>query len=168
MFKPNVSPILLDQITETKPTVQTQKDGEQVIIDPEATTERVVLWFYLLINIGAFLAVPSSYLEKYVGWMVTFTVPMVVYLPLPLVLWWLQKRLVLYPPGGSDLLNCFRVLGICLKKNMWRIGRHGFWDAAKPSYLTASGVSTAVPWNDEFVVDVQRTFQATGSKEIIS
>jgi hypothetical protein len=64
MFKPNVSPILLDQIHETKPTVDTLEDGEMVIIDPEATTERVVLWFYLLINVGGFLAVPSSYLEK--------------------------------------------------------------------------------------------------------
>jgi hypothetical protein len=48
MFKPNVSPTLLDQIKETKPTVETLDDGEKVIIDPEATTERVVLWFYLL------------------------------------------------------------------------------------------------------------------------
>jgi POT family len=93
MFKPNVSPTLLDQIKETKPTVETLDDGEKVIIDPEATTERVVLWFYLLINIGGFLAVPSTYLEKYVGWMVTFTLPLALYLPLPLVLWWLHKRL---------------------------------------------------------------------------
>ena len=48
MFKPNVSPTLLDQIKEKKPTVETLEDGEKVIIDPEATTERVVLWFYLL------------------------------------------------------------------------------------------------------------------------
>jgi hypothetical protein len=93
MFKPNVSPTLLDQIKETKPTVETRDDGEKVIIDPEATTERVVLWFYLLINVGGFLAVPSTYLEKYVGWMVTFTLPLAIYLPLPLVLWWLHKRL---------------------------------------------------------------------------
>lgn len=46
MFKPNVSPTLLDQIKETKPTVETLDDGEKVIVDPEATTERIVLWFY--------------------------------------------------------------------------------------------------------------------------
>lgn len=55
MFKPNVSPVLLDQITDTKPTIKTEKDGERVIVDPESTTERVVLWFYLLINVGGFL-----------------------------------------------------------------------------------------------------------------
>ncbi|KAF8857451.1 peptide transporter [Acephala macrosclerotiorum] len=157
MFKPNVSPTLLDQIQETKPTVKTLEDGERVIIDPESTTERVVLWFYLLINVGGFLGVPSSYLAKDVGWMVCFALPMAIYIPLPFVLWYLHKRLILHPPGGSDLYNCFKVLGICLKKNFSKIGRHGFWEAAKPS---VSG--KASPWNDQFVEDVRRTFQATG------
>ncbi|KUJ09169.1 peptide transporter [Mollisia scopiformis] len=162
MFKPCVSPVLLDQIEETKPTIKTLDDGERVIVDPESTTERVVLWFYLLINVGGFLGVPSSYLAKDVGWMVTFTLPMAIYVPLPFVLWYLHKKLILYPPGGSDLFNCFKVLGICLKKNFSRFGRHGFWEAAKPSVLAASGASTTVPWNDQFVEDVRRTFQATG------
>jgi dipeptide/tripeptide permease len=162
MFKPNVSPTLLDQIKETKPVVKELKSGEKVIIDPESTTEREVLWFYLLINVGGFLGVPSTYTEKYVGWWLTFVIPLLVYLPLPLVLWWLKKRLVLYPPGGSDLYNCFRVLGICLKKGFFKIGRHGFWEAAKPSVMAASGSAVTVPWNDQFVEDVRRTFQATG------
>jgi len=162
MFKPCVSPVLLDQMKETEPTVKMLESGEKVIIDPEATTERVLLWFYLLINVGGFLAVPSSYTEKYVGWMVTFTIPLVVYIPLPFVLWFLHKRLVLYPPGGSDLGNCFKVLGICLQKGFWKIGRHGFWESAKPSVMAAQGINTKLPWNDQFVDDVRRTFQATG------
>lgn len=162
MFKPNVSPVLLDQIKDKKAVVSTTKSGERVIIDPESTTERVVLWFYLLINVGGFLGVPTSYTEKYVGWWLTFLIPLLVYLPLPIILWWLKKHLVLYPPGGSDLLNCFKVLGICLKTNIHRFGRHGFWDAAKPSVVEASGGVLNVPWNDEFVDDVRRTFQATG------
>ncbi|CAL3972762.1 unnamed protein product [Diplocarpon coronariae] len=162
MFKPCVSPTLLDQIPDTKPVVKTLRDGERVIIDPESTTERVVLWFYLLINVGGFLGVPASYLAKYVGWMATFSLPMAIYLPLPFVLWFLHKRLILHPPGGSDLVNCFRVLGICLKKNSSRFGRHGFWEAAKPSVMAAYGGTEVVPWNDQFVEDVRRTFQATG------
>jgi dipeptide/tripeptide permease len=122
----------------------------------------VVLWFYLLINVGGFLGVPSSYLAKDVGWMVCFALPMAIYLPLPFVLWYLHKRLILYPPGGSDLYNCFRVLGICLRKNTFKIGRKGFWEAAKPSVMAANGNVNPVPWNDSFVDDVRRTFQATG------
>ncbi|KAL2069386.1 hypothetical protein VTL71DRAFT_14065 [Oculimacula yallundae] len=162
MFKPCISPILLDQIEETKPTIKVLKSGERVIVDPESTTERVVLWFYLLINVGGFLGLPGSYLAKNVGWMATFALPMGIYVPLPFVLWYLHKRLVLYPPGGSDLYNCFKVLGICLKTNIKRFGRHGFWEAAKPSVIAARGGAVTVPWNDQFVEDVRRTFQATG------
>ncbi|XMA17435.1 hypothetical protein WAI453_010226 [Rhynchosporium graminicola] len=162
MFKPCISPILLDQVEDTKPAIKTLKSGERVIVDPESTTERIVLWFYLLINVGGFLGVPGSYLAKNVGWMATFALPMGIYLPLPLVLWYLHKRLILHPPGGSDLFNSFKVLGICLKTNIGKFGRHGFWDAAKPSTLAAKGSSITVPWNDQFVEDVRRTFQVTG------
>jgi hypothetical protein len=67
MFKPNVSPLLLDQITTTVPTVITTSSGEEVIEDPESTTERVMLWFYLMINIGGFMGIATAYSEKYVG-----------------------------------------------------------------------------------------------------
>lgn len=60
MFKPNVSPLLLDQMTTTVPKVITTADGERVIQDPESTTERVMLWFYLLINIGGFMLVKKK------------------------------------------------------------------------------------------------------------
>lgn len=69
IFKPNVSPLLLDQIPSTLPTVKTLTSGEKVIVDPESTTERVMLWFYLLINIGGFMGVATAYCEKYVGCM---------------------------------------------------------------------------------------------------
>ncbi|KAK4120374.1 general substrate transporter [Parathielavia appendiculata] len=165
MFKPNVSPLLLDQVTTTVPKVITLKSGERVIEDPEATTERVMLWFYLMINIGGFMGVATSYSEKYVGWWLAFLIPLILYLPLPLLLWFLHKRVILHPPGGSDLPNVFRVLGVCLRRGgIMRIGRHGFWNLAKPSNIAAAGLSETYKtrWNDEFVDDVRRTFQATG------
>ncbi len=55
MFKPNVTPMLLDQMTATKMITKVLKSGEKVIVDPEATSERVMLWFYLLINVGGFI-----------------------------------------------------------------------------------------------------------------
>ncbi len=47
---------------------------------------------------------------------------------------------------------------------MKKIGRHGFWDLAKPSNIAAAGLDNTYTtrWNDEFVEDVRRTFQATG------
>ena len=163
MFKPNVSPLLLDQITTTVPKVITLNTGERVIEDPEATTERVMLWFYLLINVGGFFGVATAYAEKYVGWYLAFLLPLLVYLPLPILLWYLKSRLILHPPVGSDLPNVFRVVAVVFRRGgIKRIGRHGFWDLAKPSHIAAAGKNIQVAWNDEFVDDVRKTFQATG------
>ena len=132
----------------TAPTIKVLKSGERVIVDPEATTERAVLWFYLLINVGGFMAVPTSYSEKYVGWALAFGIPLFLWVLLPLALFYVKKRLVLYPPGGSDLVNCFRVLGLALRKGMFKIGRNNFWESAKPSVIVANGGEANVPWND--------------------
>jgi dipeptide/tripeptide permease len=81
------------------------------------------------------------------------------------LLWFLHKRVILHPPGGSDLPNVFRLIGICFRRGgIKRIGRHGFWDLGKPSDIAAAGLSDTykTQWNDEFVEDVRRTFQATG------
>ncbi|KAI2637525.1 major facilitator superfamily transporter peptide [Xylaria nigripes] len=163
MFKPNVSPLLLDQVTAKAPRVITLSSGERVIEDPESTTERVMLWFYLLINIGGFFGVATAYAEKYVGWWLAFLLPLLVYIPLPLLLWFLYPRLILHPPGGSDLANVFRVLGVCVRRGgIFKIGRSGFWDLAKPSEIQKAGLIIRTQWNDAFVDDVRRTFQATG------
>ncbi|KAI1433955.1 major facilitator superfamily transporter peptide [Xylaria sp. CBS 124048] len=163
MFKPNVSPLLLDQVTHTVPKVVTLSSGERVIEDPESTTERVMLWFYLLINIGGFFGVATAYAEKYVGWWLAFLLPTLVYIPLPFLLWFLYKRLILHPPGGSDLLNVFRVLGVIFRRGGFvKIGRRGFWELAKPSEIAKAGLNIKTDWNDAFVDDVRRTFQATG------
>ncbi|KAK3314467.1 general substrate transporter [Apodospora peruviana] len=165
MFKPNVSPLLLDQVSTTVPKVITLSSGERVIQDPESTTERVMLWFYLLINIGGFMGVATAYSEKYVGWWLAFLIPLILYMPLPFLLWFLYKRLILHPPGGSDLPNVFRVLSICIRRGgIRKIGRHGFWEAAKPSNIKAADLDGVyhTTWTDEWVDDIRRTFQATG------
>jgi len=165
MFKPNISPILLDQMKESKLKVKTLKSGEKVLVDPEHTTERTMLWFYFLINVGGFMNVPTSYTAKYVGWWLSFLLPVFFYMPLPILLWFMRKRLTLYPPGGSDLVNVFKVLGICFRRgglrNMFK-KKGNFFEPAKPSVIALSGKPIEVPWNDAFVHDVRRAFQACG------
>ncbi|KAK4494400.1 hypothetical protein PRZ48_014698 [Zasmidium cellare] len=162
MFKPNVTPLLLDQMKSHVPKIKVLKSGERVIEDPEHSTERVMLWFYLLINIGGFMSTATSYSAKYVGWWLAFLLPLLLYLPLPLLLWWLKPRLNLHKPGGSDLPNAIRVISKCLSGGgIFRIGRHGWWDAAKPSVIAAKGGSET-RYNDQFVEDVKRATQATG------
>lgn len=163
MFKPNVTPLLLDQMNSHVPVLKTLKSGERVIEDPEHSTERVMLWFYLLINIGGFMSTATSYSAKYVGWWLSFLLPLLLYLPLPLLLIWLKPRLKMHKPGGSDLPNACRVLGRCLGKGgLFRIGRAGWWDPAKPSLQAAYDLPVETRWNDQFVEDVKRALSAAG------
>lgn len=163
MFKPNVTPLLLDQLRSHVPKVVTLKSGERVIEDPEHSAERVMLWFYLLINIGAFISLGTSYSARYVGWWLAFLIPLILYLPLPFLLIWLKPRLVMHPPGGSDLPNLFRAIGHCMRGGgFFRIGKQGWWENAKPSVIAAKGLPAETRYNDAFVEDVKRTLQATG------
>jgi dipeptide/tripeptide permease len=163
MFKPNISVLLLDQMTTKVPKVITTKKGERVIEDPEATTERVMLWFYLLINVGGFMGVATTYCEKYIGWWLAFVLPLILYLPLPFLMWYLKPRLVLHPPAGSNLGSVFKLLGVVFRRGgIARIGRGGFWKLGKPSEIAAAGLSINTTWNDQFVDDVASAFQATG------
>ncbi|KAL3418869.1 POT family protein [Phlyctema vagabunda] len=158
-FKPNISPMLLDQNPYARSVVSTLPSGERVVIDAEATTERIMLWFYLLINIGGFFGVATSYLAKYVGFWSSFLLPTIIYMLLPPLLWWLHPRLILKPPGGSELGKVVKVVKLCFSHGgFFRIGRTGFWERAKPTF----NGRTDLPWDDQFVVDVQRTFQAAG------
>jgi hypothetical protein len=92
-----------------------------------------------------------------------YLIPTILYLMLPPLLWYLNPRLVKQPPGGSDLGNVFHVLGDCFRHGgITSIGRHGFWEPARPSVRTAAGSTFAYPYDDQFVDDVRRTFQACG------
>ncbi|KAH9908427.1 hypothetical protein F4778DRAFT_347127 [Xylariomycetidae sp. FL2044] len=162
-FKPNISPTLIDQSPHKMAHVITDTNGERVIVDPEESINSVMLWFYLLINIGACFGIPTTYLAKIVGYWAAYLIPTILYLMLPPLLWYLNPRLVKQPPGGSDLGNVFKVLGdIFAHGGFMRIGRKGFWEAGKPSVRKAAGSTKEYGYDDQFVDDVRRTFQACG------
>ena len=52
-FKPNISPLVAEQLPNTTMKVVSTKKGERVIVDPAVTSSRVYHYFYLFINIGA-------------------------------------------------------------------------------------------------------------------
>jgi proton-dependent oligopeptide transporter, POT family len=49
-FKSNVSPLLAEQIKQTRPEVVTLSSGERVIRDPQVTISRVYLYFYMMVS----------------------------------------------------------------------------------------------------------------------
>ncbi|KAI8956142.1 hypothetical protein F4801DRAFT_595435 [Xylaria longipes] len=160
-FKPNISPTLIDQSPHKKAHIITDKSGEKVIVDPEESVNSVMLWFYLLINVGAVFGIPTTYLAKLVGYWAAYLIPTILYLMLPPLLWYLNPRLIKQPPGGSDLGNVFKVLGdIFAHGGLKKIGRPGFWNIGKPSVRRAAGSTKEYQYDDQFVNDVKRTFQA--------
>ncbi|KAK0724873.1 major facilitator superfamily domain-containing protein [Lasiosphaeris hirsuta] len=161
-FKPNISPTVMDQ-SPHKVAHVIEVNGEKVIVDPEESINGVMLWFYLLINVGACFGIPTTYLAKIVGYWAAYLIPTILYLMLPPLLWYLSPRLIKQPPGGSDLGNVFKVLGDCFRYGgIKKFGRHGFWEAGKPSVRAAAGTTKVYEYDDQFVEDVRRTFQACG------
>ncbi|KAJ4291134.1 hypothetical protein N0V90_010332 [Kalmusia sp. IMI 367209] len=52
-MKPNITALILEQIPDTKLRIAIDKKGQQVIIDPELTRSRVLLYLYSFVNIGS-------------------------------------------------------------------------------------------------------------------
>ena len=158
IYKPSVAPLVIDQYTHQREYVKTLKSGERVIVDPETTISRIMLIFYACVNIGAFFALATTYVEKYRGFWLAFLLPGIVYFLLPILLWWMYKRTVKLPPRGSELTDFFKILGMAIKKNKGNVFAKNFWDKARPSVLREQGIS--VSWSDKLVLDVKRTLQA--------
>ncbi|PSN60697.1 PTR2-domain-containing protein [Corynespora cassiicola Philippines] len=158
IFKPNVSPLLLDQYTEQKQYVKTLKSGERVIVDPETSIQRIMLIFYSFINVGAFFAIACVYAEKYLGFWIAYLFPGIVYFLLPFLLIFINKRLVKKPPMGSEMVQFFKIIGTAIKQNKGKLWGKGFWDRARPSTLSQKGIN--VSWSDKDVSDVYRTLVA--------
>lgn len=80
---------------------------------------------------------------------------------LPPLLYFVNFRLIKFPPGGSALGNFCKVNILAFRKaGFSQFGRKGYWERAKPSVLAASGDTRVVAWTDEFVEDVRRTMGA--------
>ncbi|OIW23902.1 PTR2-domain-containing protein [Coniochaeta ligniaria NRRL 30616] len=158
IFKPCVSPTVIDQYTHQREYVKTLKSGERVLVDPETTIGRIMMVFYSCVNIGSFFAIATTYVEKYVGFWVAFLLPGIIYFILPIMLWWMNKRTIKKPAEGSDLANFVKVTWMALKRNKGNVFAKTFWDKARPSALREAGIE--VEWTNKFVTDVKRTMEA--------
>jgi len=135
------------------------RSGEKVVVDPETTVQRVMLIFYGLINVGAFFPLATTYSEKYVGYWLAFLEPGIVYFLLPILLWYLNSKLIKHPPTGSVLNKVFKVVKTGLVQSRGAVWKKDWLDTAKPSALSLRGV-TDVAWTDKDVLDIKRTFVA--------
>jgi POT family proton-dependent oligopeptide transporter len=165
-IKPSLGPMLCDQSPVRFPVIATTKKGERVIVDPEATVGRYLLIFYWCINVGAIFAVATSYAERDIGFWLAYLLPGILYMLMPIVLFFAYKRLYVAPPQGSVLLEAYKVVKVLLSNGGWKKmfkGGDSFWNRAKPSYIAQRDghIDTdKVFWDDRFVDEIKQSIQA--------
>jgi POT family proton-dependent oligopeptide transporter len=110
-FKPNISPLIAEQIPTEKLRVETTKSGERVIVDPAVTTARVYNYFYLAINIGALIGqISMVYAERYVGFYLSFLIPTIAFCFALPVLYMCRNWYARRKPEGSVLGPAVKLL----------------------------------------------------------
>ncbi|KAF8677524.1 Peptide transporter PTR2A [Rhizoctonia solani] len=176
-FKSNISPLVAEQY-RGKLHKRVLPSGETVLVDPSLTVQRTFLYFYMMINCGSLVSLTTTFAEKYVGFWLAYALPTFVFLLIPPVLVWGNKRYHKTPPRGSILVESFRVFRIAAR-GKWSINpvrlfknftSPDFWDSAKPSYYLnkrtgesgagAGTVPSAITWDDEFADEVMRAMKA--------
>ncbi|SJL03952.1 probable PTR2-Di-and tripeptide permease [Armillaria ostoyae] len=167
-FKSNISPLVAEQYRRTKLFISTTKSGERVIVDPVMTVSSVYMYFYLFINIGALVGqICMAYAEKYVGFYLAYTLPTVVFLLCPIILWAGRNRYIRSPPTGS-VFGTVMHLWLYAMKGRWSLNpvrtyknmtSPDFWENAKPSKQTGSKPHWMI-FDDQWVDEVRRGFKA--------
>jgi proton-dependent oligopeptide transporter, POT family len=168
-FKPNISPLVAEQLPLTKMKVITDKKGERVIVDPAVTASSVYMWFYLFINIGALVGqISMVYAEKYVGFWLSYFLPTLMLCICPAVMFFCRKVYILTPPQGSVFGNAMRIWFLAQKGRWsvnpvrtWKNMHDGtFWAKAKPSNIPAAQRPKWMTFDDAWVDEVARGFAA--------
>jgi POT family proton-dependent oligopeptide transporter len=168
-FKPNISPLIVEQLSLTKMAIRTTSKGERVIVDPAVTASRVYHYFYLFINIGALVGqIGMVYAEKYVGYWLSYLLPTILLCTCPLVMWYGRDRYIRTPPQGSVLGKAMQIF-LLANKGRWslnpvstykRLNDGTFWEAVKPSAIDPSQRPSWMTFDDQWVDEVRRGFSA--------
>ncbi|XWX00091.1 hypothetical protein V2A60_008108 [Cordyceps javanica] len=181
-FKPNVSCLIVEQLGDQRLFVKTLAPkktsssgagagagGERVIVDPAITTERIYMWFYFFINVGALVGqISMVYAEQHVGFYLSFTLPTVMLALCPAVMLWGRRRYVRRAPDGSVLVPALKTFFLAQRGRWslnpwatWRRMHDGtFWDAVKPSRFTADSRPAWMTFDDAWVDELRRGFSA--------
>ncbi|KAL6709956.1 hypothetical protein ACN47E_000741 [Coniothyrium glycines] len=166
-FKPNISPLIAEQVPQEKMRVTEQK-GERVIVDPAVTITRIYSYFYWFINIGALVGqIAMVYAERYVGFWLSYLIPTIMFIVCIPVLVFCKKYYILRPPSGNVMGPAFgllfKALGNGFSANPVKTYRNwtsgNMWEAVKPSALGANKPKWYT-FDDAWVDEVARGFGA--------
>lgn len=152
-IKSNVSPLIAEQITTTRPFIKTMQNGERVIVDPEVTMQRVFMVFYTCINIGSISAIATTMLELHVGFWSAYLLPLMMFAIGSVVLVRFKDTYTIKPPQGGVIGDCFRALYIAI--------RNGFdLETARPSCQAQGTRNHRITWDDTFIDELKTALVA--------
>lgn len=159
-IKANLLPLLLEQFPYRTNVLKRTSSGEVVYIDRDSSIQRLTMFYYWSVDIGAFLSIATSYSAKRVGYWLSFLVPMIMYFFVIIAMLLIKPHLKPEIPQGSLLKKALLVVKTCLKGNFIKRLRHKqFWAYAFPSNMEARGVaSEKIKWTQEEVKDYRITF----------
>ncbi|KXN81957.1 putative peptide transporter ptr2 [Leucoagaricus sp. SymC.cos] len=169
LFKSNISPLIAEQYRRTKQFVSTTKSGEKVIVDPVLTVSRMYMYFYFFINVGSVIGqISMTYAEKYVGFWLAYTLPTIVFLLCPFILFYGRNRYVRTPPTGSVFSTALRLWKFAARGRWsinpvktWRnLRADDFWENVKPSRISEKDRPRWMTFDDLWVDEVRRGFKA--------
>lgn len=123
--------------------------------------------YYFFINVGSLVGqISMVYAEKYVGFWLAFTLPTIMFLICPIVMYWCRHKYVRHPPTGSVLGKSLGIIRLGMK-GRWSLNpittfRHmasdDFWDRSKPSKI--ENRPSWMTFDDAWVDEVRRGFKA--------
>ncbi|KAJ2903881.1 peptide transporter ptr2, partial [Coemansia aciculifera] len=116
-IKPNVSPMVAEQYTRTRPFVRRLKSGKEVLIDRDATIQSMFNWFYWSINLGSLSAIATSELEHNVDFWPAYLLPTLMFVVCIFVFWLGRNRYIRNPPTGSILLRAASCLATGVRQS---------------------------------------------------
>jgi hypothetical protein len=105
---------------------------------------------------------------QYVGFYLAFTLPTIVFLLCPIILFFGRNRYTRSPPTGSVLASCLRLLRYA-SRGRWSLNPlrtiHNFndplfWERVKPSRLNIQNRPEWMNFDDQWVDEVKRGFKA--------
>lgn len=165
LIKPNLLPLLLDQLPYRNNVLKRLPTGEIVYVDRDGSIETLTLIFYWSINIGAFLSIATSYSAKRIGFWLAFLVPGLMYVMVVIAMLLIGPKLKKEELNGSILEKFVRIFGVCLKGSPIKRLRNGeFWSYSYPENMAARGEiyenkkkQTPISWTTQEVKDYKST-----------